>query len=158
MPRELPLTQGLVALLDDDDFQRLSTHKWCAGGRKGARYAQRRVCGKIVYLHHAVLQIDRTSLLGKQIDHIDRNTLNNCKNNLRIVTPKENMRNTKRHQERIGYCFDSTHSKWKVYLDEPDKKRIYLGTVKIKEEAIALLAKYREPLCRVESIHFLRQF
>ena len=27
-----------------------------------------------------------------------------------------------------------------------------------KEEAIALLAKYREPLCRVESIHFLRQF
>jgi hypothetical protein len=151
MVKELALTQGLVAFVDDEDFERLSKYKWCAGGAKKCRYAQRRSCCGIVYLHHDVLQIDRMALDGKVVDHIDMNRLNNCKTNLRIVSPAENSRNTKRHLERVGYCFDKTHGKWKVYLDQPDKKRINLGTVKTKEEAIELLERGKA-LCKAGNI------
>ncbi len=147
MVKELPLTQGLVALVDDEDFERLSKYKWCAGGAKNYRYGQRRACCGIVYLHHEVLQIDRAALKGLEVDHIDRNRLNNCKSNLRLVTRAENARNTARHQNRVGYSFDRTHGKWKVYLDQPGKKRINIGTVKTKEEAVALLEREKE-LCK----------
>jgi hypothetical protein len=29
MPREIPLTQGYVAIVDDDDYERVSRYKWC---------------------------------------------------------------------------------------------------------------------------------
>ena len=151
MTKELKLSQKFVAFLDDEDYIRLSKHKWCISGRPGRRYAQRRANNKLIYLHHAVLEIDSSSLNGKHVDHIDGNSLNNCKDNLRIVTAKENMRNTKRHKERIGYCFDRTHNKWKVYLDQPDKKRINLGTVKTKEEAMELLERSKS-LCKAGNI------
>ena len=139
MTKEIQLTQGLIALIDDGDFERIAKYKWCAGGAVKYRYAQRRSHCGIVYMHHEVLRLDRVALNGMQVDHIDRNKLNNCKSNLRIVTRSENMRNTIRHLERKGYAYDRTHNRWKVYIDKPGEKRINLGTVKSKEEALELL-------------------
>lgn len=143
MVNEIQLTQGLVALVDDEDFARLNSYKWCAGGAVKYRYAQRRAWHGIVYLHHDVLRVDRVALKGKQVDHIDGNRLNNCKSNLRIVSREENMRNTKRHLERKGYSYDRTHGKWKVYLDSPGEKRKNLGTVGTKEEALKMLEAHK---------------
>jgi len=73
--REIPLTQGKVALVDDEDFEELSRYKWRAHkGDEGMFYAVRTAWdyqekrSKMVWMHHQVLgfpkcpQIDPTNL------------------------------------------------------------------------------------------------
>jgi len=128
-----------------------------AGHKQTNGYIAIRLDGKLYYAHRLIWLAETGNLPSKHIDHKNRNPSDNRFCNLKECSRKENMRNTKRHESRIGYCFDKTHGKWKVYLDRPDKKRINLGTVKTKQEAIELLSKHREPLpCNQESTHFLR--
>ncbi len=97
----------------------------------------------MIYIHHEVLGIMPWELNGKEIDHIDGNPLNNCRENLRIVTHEENMRNSHRHIERIGYSYNEKARLWMVYLDMPGKKRKHLGYTKTKLEAEQRIAEAR---------------
>lgn len=98
--KELPLTRGYVAIVDDDDYERVCMYKWRASVMKPQMdgrvnvYAMRTVTvskGKETteYLHRAILRAEK----GTQVDHINRNGLDNRKNNLRICTNAENNRN-----------------------------------------------------------------
>lgn len=107
-------------------------------------YVTIRLNRKLYLVHHLVWLAETGELPRKEIDHINQNPSDNRFCNLRECSHTENMRNTKRHKERIGYSFDRTHSKWKVYVDEPDKPRKNLGTVKTKEEAIVMLEEYKK--------------
>jgi len=89
----------------------------------------------MIYMQHEVLKIMPWELSDKEIDHINRNTLNNCKDNLRIVTHTDNMRNTDRHLKRRGYSYNKRAGLWSVYLDRPGLNRKYLGYAKTEEEA-----------------------
>lgn len=93
MAREIPLSKGLVALVDDGDYDALSRHKWCAQRGKGTHYAMRKVvlAGEqhFVYMHVAIMG----ARPGMQIDHIDHDGLNNQRDNLRHVTQHGNMQN-----------------------------------------------------------------
>lgn len=120
--------------------------KW-AGHVNRRGYTSIRLDGKSYLAHHLVWLAETGAFPKQFIDHINRNPADNRFCNLREVTHAENMRNTARHENRVGYCFDRTHGKWKVYLDQPGKKRIHLGTVKTKEEALALLEREKE-LCK----------
>jgi len=80
---------------------------------------------------------------GKCIDHINGNPLDNRKENIRVVTTLENMRNTMRYGFREGVSYDSTHDKYKAYLDQTDKKRINVGTFVTREQAEIALAKFK---------------
>jgi hypothetical protein len=90
---------------------------------------------QMIYMQHQVLGVMPWELESREIDHDDRNPLNNQKYNLVITSRWGNMRNTKRHLERKGYCFNKRANLWSVYLDMPDAPRKYLGYTKTEEEA-----------------------
>lgn len=73
------------------------------------------------------------------IDHIDHNTLNNQKSNLRICSNADNIRNGKlRVNNKSGYTgvrYRKDRKKWYAYI-KVNYKNITLGTYKTKEEAI----------------------
>lgn len=90
------------AFVDDDDYELLKQHTWClndAGyvrrvqhleNRTQARLAGRKSRrAKTVYLHRQVIKCEP----HEQIDHVNRNKLDNRKSNLRIVTPGHNSAN-----------------------------------------------------------------
>lgn len=76
------LTQGKKTIIDDEDLERVSKHKWYYN----ERYAKTRMGKNKVYLHKFIAN-DYTSDIT---DHIDGDTLNNRKSNLRKCTAKEN--------------------------------------------------------------------
>lgn len=97
--KKIKLTQGKHALVDDDDYEELSKHKWFAVKGYRTYYAKRNIrkpCGKQtgVRMHRQILGLDDLKVLG---DHIDHNGLNNQRSNLRAATSAENSRNTRCH-------------------------------------------------------------
>lgn len=130
----IQLTRGYEAQVSPEDYERINSFNWsaCVGAQvRAVRQSLRRT----IYMQHEVLGIMPWELDGKQIDHIDRNTLNNRQENLRVVSRAENMRNTLRHQNRRGYCWHKRANLYLVYLDEPGKARKYLGYTKTEAEA-----------------------
>ena len=85
----IPLTRGLFAIVDADDYERLTAHKWNAGANKGRYYAQRKSNGKTIKMHHEIIDVPPSFLC----DHINHNTLDNRKCNLRVCTSAQNARN-----------------------------------------------------------------
>jgi hypothetical protein len=93
--KEIQLTQGKVALVDDEDFERVNQYKWqlrhdgypardvySGGGR-----ANRNEYRYTEYLHNCVMG-------AKWVDHIDGNPLNNTRDNLRLCTRGQNRSNS----------------------------------------------------------------
>lgn len=97
-----------VALVDDQDFERLNRHKWKAkpNGSKTRVYAvrtQHTVDGRTVdvRMHRVVLGYEGPLDVG----HRNRNTLDNQRQNLRTMTRSENVKNTSKRMFYEGpYC------------------------------------------------------
>lgn len=123
MTREILLTQGKVALVDDEDYDFLMQWKWQAKHGSGTYYATKsRPC---VAMHRLIMNAQE----GEIIDHINHNGLDNRKENLRICTHKENCRNMKVKQNVSGYkgvTFNQHNKKWEPCL-RVNNKRLYLG-------------------------------
>lgn len=107
--REIPLTRGQIALVDDGDYESLAKHKWCASFRKKTKTfvavrATPRIEGKrIILMHREIMGLEFGD--KRKVDHIDRPaTLNNQRSNLRIATNAENMWNSGiRPHNKSGY-------------------------------------------------------
>ena len=86
------LTKGQSAIVDDDMFEELNKYKWQAfkDSRKEKFYARRtvRVKGRAYNFSMAWLICPRVG--GEVIDHINDNTLDNRRSNLRSVSNAEN--------------------------------------------------------------------
>src|SRR5262245_15911057 len=96
--KQIPLTRGLFALVDDADFARLSQFKWNAIPGKKTWYAVRASKRKRIWMHREV-----TGLLC-QIDHRNQNGLDNTRENLRAATHSQNHANqSKRRGSRSQY-------------------------------------------------------
>jgi hypothetical protein len=93
---EIELTQGLKTVIDDEDFPLVSGFKWCASrDRHGFVYAR---CGGGTRAKQPSLLLHRLlmgSPKGLVVDHIDHDTLNNRRSNLRVCTPAENLHNSR---------------------------------------------------------------
>lgn len=100
MAKEIPLTQGRVAIVDDEDFEWLSQWKWHWRNAKfrprSTGYARRRVrkCEKESsrLMHRVILNAPP----GMEVDHINGDGLDNRRCNLRLATPSQNTANCKR--------------------------------------------------------------
>jgi len=93
---EIQLSQGKIVLIDDVDFAWLNQYKWYAGKHGNTLCAMRNIQrgGKRTTqrMHRLILQ----PLENEDIDHKNRNGLDNRRENLRICTNSENMANQKR--------------------------------------------------------------
>ncbi len=93
--KELQLTQGQVALIDDEDWERVNLHKWCARwdakSRQFMPVRSMTVDGRTrtVYLSRFIVEAPP----DLDVDHVDHNWLNATRQNLRICTTRQNMQN-----------------------------------------------------------------
>ena len=85
---ELPLVGGNFALVDDEDFHWLERGTWYELKREYTNYVGRRDGSSVILLHRELLMAKS----GQQVDHTDKNGLNNQKSNLRLVTASQNVR------------------------------------------------------------------
>lgn len=99
--KEIPLTQGYVALVDDGDYEELSQFNWYANVQSDGRVYARRMNNRTkrqVSMHRQIAGVP-----GLVIDHINGNGLDNRRDNLRGVSPAENAQNiTKPTRAKTG--------------------------------------------------------
>lgn len=135
--KEIKLTQGKVAIVDDEDFEFLSQWKWYVHG-SGPRtcYAERKSEGdhKRVPMHRVIMNTPK----GLFTDHINGNGLDNRRCNLRICTTAENQYNARRrHSNRSGFkgvYYDKAVGKWRAAITI-NQKKIHLGRKDTPQEA-----------------------
>lgn len=125
--REIPLTQGKVALVDAADCDYLMQWKWCAVNNRNLWYAERqvRVEGKKTHIRmHALL------LGQKGVDHINHDSLDNRRANLRIVTHQQNTFNQRaaRGSSSVfkGVGWHKASGQWRARI-VPGGKEHHLG-------------------------------
>uniref|UniRef100_A0A6M3M6X3 Putative homing endonuclease n=1 Tax=viral metagenome TaxID=1070528 RepID=A0A6M3M6X3_9ZZZZ len=99
--KEIPLTQGQVALVDDEDFEKVNQYKWCACWyHKPETFYAKRGLDKddgtrtTQFMHRFILNTPR----GKQVDHRNHNGLDNTKGNIRVVTNSQNSLNARKRK------------------------------------------------------------
>lgn len=84
--KRLHLPNGKVALLDEDDYERLKNYRWTLQPHGYVAYH------KTIYLHKEILKTKKDEI----VDHINGDILDNRKNNLRIATRSQNAVNRKK--------------------------------------------------------------
>ena len=88
--KTLKLSTGEIVFVDDEDFEKLNKFRWYRWSRKGCSYAIGRMGGRRMLKMHNVVT---PPPLGREVDHKDRNGLNNQKSNLRFANRSQNNAN-----------------------------------------------------------------
>lgn len=135
--KEIKLSNGKVALVDDEDFEWLNQWKWSASIQGRHFYAVRAIQKEYVrtkiYMHRFIMD----ALPGDFIDHIDRDPLNNQRNNLRTCTWAENQRNkSRKNNSKSKYIgvHPVPSGKWIAQMTHNGKHQ-FIGTYKSEEDA-----------------------
>ena len=131
--KEIKLTQGKIALVDDDDFEYLNQFKWHAMKIRNMFYAGRGHSG--TRMHREIMNVKKTDVI---VDHKDGNGLNNQKDNLRPCSVGENNKNRHTVNNLSGYLgvsrVTSKCESWQAAI-RVNGKNIYLGSFKDKKDA-----------------------
>lgn len=129
--KTISLTQNQVALVDDDDFERLNKFKWTASKdhHYNRWYALRDSMGRKILMHREIMNTPK----GLMTDHINHDGLDNRKCNLRVCTNRENQLNQCRNSGK-GCYFHKASSKWLAQIMYKGKK-VYIGTYLTVQEA-----------------------
>lgn len=124
----LPLTRNKTAVIDFDDFEKVRGMKFYAQSCQNLWYAakNKHVNGKrkLLYLHRIIMGAKP----GQLIDHINGDGLDNRRENLRVVTHAQNVKNWRKHAPASsrykGVRFHA--NSWEVQINV-NRKRIYIG-------------------------------
>lgn len=135
---KVPLQNGLMALVDNEDLPLIQEYRWCAVRRHAGWYARgtiptgkRRVRGdKSVYMHRLLLGLKDGD--GIQADHRNGNTLDNRRANLRVATCSQNLYNAKKPKHGKTSRFKGVYrhgdgAKWAVQISDRARHRIHIG-------------------------------
>src|SRR3990167_1297487 len=143
--REIKLTgkhfTGKFILVDDEDYDFLNQWKWYGLKCGDNVYARRHTtlgCSdliKRIFMHHAIIG---NPPKGEVTDHVDGNSLNNQRSNLRFCTQSQNSQNRKKmvntSSKYKGVSFNKNENKWIAYI-KYGVKRNYLGGFNTEIEA-----------------------
>lgn len=129
----LPLSQGLSAIVDDEDYEELNKFKWYAKKHRNTFYVYRnsmkiegypkRKTG--IKLHRVIMSAPKEL----QVDHKNGNGLDNRKENLRLCTNIQNHQNrkaTERTSKYKGVHWHKATNKWQVQIRVACKRK-HLG-------------------------------
>jgi hypothetical protein len=138
------LTQGLFATIDASDVDKVRDFVWCAAKSGRNIYAQssfkKNGKTKTVQMHRLLIEC----LSGFHVDHIDRNGINNKKDNLRLVSVAKNIRNSRTNLNNSsgikGVSWHKPLSKWRAQIRENGKKK-HLGYYDCKHAAAVAYAR-----------------
>jgi hypothetical protein len=134
--KTIQLSRGKEALVDDEDFEKLSQHKWYFH-RSGYAVRNVRVANGKQYqqfMHRVILGLEKgSSLMG---DHINQNKLDNRRSNLRAATRQGNSQNrSKLSSNTSGYVgVAQKGKKWRAYIRDGCKQKT-IGTYDTAEQA-----------------------
>lgn len=138
----IPLTHGLCAIVDERDYEELSKYKWHARRtrRKADKYVAVRNRGAneewpsvMVPMHRQITAAPQ----GMDVDHINRDPLDNRRSNLRVCTRSQNTMNTgKRYGSSLykGVSWATQRNKWNARIWK-DGRKFNLGFFDDQEEA-----------------------
>ena len=128
--KHIKLTQGQFALVDDEDFDKVSKYRWyvCKGETNTYAKAGLHKDGKwtSLQMHRLILGAEK----GQYVDHINGNGLDNQSVNLRICTSSQNQQNRRIYlgfsSKYKGVCWSKLYKKWQSYI-KLDGKLYCLG-------------------------------
>ena len=146
--KRIRLINGRYATVDDCDYDFLKLWRWSYDARGETGYATRgtRCNGKsrTVYMHRIVAKRMGLRITRKDVDHIDRNRSNNCRQNLRIATRGQNLSNRPLNRNNTsgfrGVTWDKVNHKWEAKI-QVDRRYHKIGRFTDKREAVR---KYNE--------------
>lgn len=119
---------------DTEDYRKIMKHKWYFIDDSNSGHAYTKVGKKTIYLHRYLMGATK----GTEIDHINRDGLDNRKINLRFVTHQENMVNRPKHKNNTsgitGVNWNKHAGKWKAQIQRFGKN-IHLGYFETLDEA-----------------------
>lgn len=141
--KEIKLTRDKVAIIDDEDFEKVNAFKWNCRIMGNYSYAftniKKEDGTKTSMSMHRYIMNPESSYV---VDHIDKNGLNNQKSNLRLATVSQNNSNRKSQtgskSRFLGVSFYKKTSKWVAFISFGGNNRNkHLGYYKTEEEAAA---------------------
>lgn len=123
-------------VIDIEDVDKVKNYKWHL---RDDGYVSGTFGKKRKYLHHFIMDIEKLSRTGLEIDHQDRNKLNNRKNNLKLITISNNRFNiniqTNNNSGIRGVYWNKKMDKWRGQIFH-NRKNIHLGYFDKLEDAI----------------------
>lgn len=132
MSKEIKLTKGKTTIVDDDSYEYLNKWKWHCTSRNYAMRTEM-INGRKhgVLMHRFIMNAEK----GVEVDHINHNTLDNRKENLRICTRNENEHNRSKTNIENPRNYSSKYkgvaiNKQNNYYEAKiikDSKKIFIG-------------------------------
>ena len=129
--KEIKLTQGQVALVDDEDFEKVNQFKWHAtkSNRCNSLYALCFISTNKprLRMHRLIMNVTDNNVF---VDHINRNGLDNRKSNLRLCSNAQNQINKTKHKNNTsgykGVFYSKQHKKFRANIGYKGRK-IFIG-------------------------------
>lgn len=123
--KEIKLTRGKFAQVDDSDFEYLNLWRWHLYKSRNTYYAIRLENNKYIRMHRIIMNTPAELT----VDHIDHNGLNCQRHNMRNCTHEQNSKNMiqkRGNSNYIGVHFRKDRNKYIAYIEKCSKK-MYLG-------------------------------
>ena len=118
-------------LIDKEDFNKLAGFNLSLSC-SSKKFLYVRLSPSKRYLHRMIMDAPK----GMVVDHINRNTLDNRKKNLRVCTIQENLQNQKRENNKTGYTGVAVFPKGRFSAQiTVNYKKIHLGLFNNVEDA-----------------------
>ena len=142
MAKKVPLPNGQFAIVDDDDYDLVMRHKWHIMANSGDTHLY---AATKLRMHRLIMDAPP----GALVDHINGDTLDNRRSNLRLCTNAQNQQNSGSRggsSKYKGVSYNKRYNKWlAAFMFEG--RHYYCGYWENEEDAARAVDKKRGEVC-----------